>query len=213
MTPMVTKLRLIKLAQTGTIVGQLSGVGTMGAIAGTVLTGFVFVSRMPVSVILIGLGSILVLGGIVVQWRMRRRNTVSATVLTLTTVGAGLAGYLAPGGCDVETKYHCARVIADPERDSGRTLTLDGARHSYIDLQDPALLQFIYVRAFASVVDASFPPSKKALEAYHLGGGRPHLPAVPCCDAARKPQRGVRNRRWRGAHRPRRTRIGFRGWH
>ncbi|MDN4517394.1 MULTISPECIES: fused MFS/spermidine synthase [Mycolicibacterium] len=169
-TPMVTKLRLIKLAQTGTIVGQLSGVGTMGAIAGTVLTGFVFVSRMPVSVILIGLGSILVLGGIVVESRMRRRNTLSAIVITLATVGAGLAGYLAPGGCDVETKYHCARVIADPERDSGRTLTLDGARHSYIDLQDPALLQFIYVRAFASVVDASF-PSKKALEAYHLGGG------------------------------------------
>ncbi len=68
---MVTKLRLIKLAQTGTVVGQLSGVGTMGAIAGTVLTGFVLVSRIPVSVILIGLGSILVLGGIVVQWRMR----------------------------------------------------------------------------------------------------------------------------------------------
>ncbi|WP_060937732.1 fused MFS/spermidine synthase [Mycolicibacterium chlorophenolicum] len=169
-TPMVTKLRLIKLAQTGTVVGQLSGVGTMGAIAGTVLTGFVLVSRIPVSVILIGLGSILVLGGIVVQWRMRRRNTVSATVLTLTTVGAGLAGYLAPGGCDVETKYHCAQVIADPERDSGRILMLDGARHSYIDLQDPALLQFTYVRAFASVVDASF-PSEKALEAYHLGGG------------------------------------------
>ena len=169
-TPMVTKLRLMTLAETGTVVGQLSGVGTMGAIAGTVLTGFVFVSRMPVSVILIGLGSLLALGGIVVEWRMRRRNTLSATVLTLAIVGAGLAGYVAPGGCDVETKYHCARVIADPERDSGRILMLDGARHSYIDLQDPALLQFTYVRAFASVVDASF-PSKKALEAYHLGGG------------------------------------------
>lgn len=169
-TPMVTKMRLIKLAQTGTVVGQLSGVGTVGAIAGTVLTGFVFVSRVPVSVILIGLGSILVLGGIVVEWRMRRRNTVSAAVLTLLTVGAGLAGYVAPGGCDVETKYHCARVIADPERDSGRTLMLDGARHSYIDLQDPAVLQFKYVRAFASAVDASF-PTEETLEAYHLGGG------------------------------------------
>lgn len=112
----------------------------------------------------------LVLGGIVVEWRMRRRNTVSAAVLTLLTVGAGLAGYIAPGGCDVETKYHCARVIADPERNSGRTLMLDGARHSYIDLQDSAVLQFKYVRAFASAVDASF-PTEKTLEAYHLGGG------------------------------------------
>lgn len=169
-TPMVTKMRLITLARTGTVVGQLSGVGTVGAIAGTVLTGFVFVSRMPISVLLIGLGSILVIGGVVVEWRMRRWNTVSAAVLTLVTVGAGLAGYVAPGGCDVETKYHCARVITDPERDSGRILMLDGARHSYIDLRDPARLQFIYVRGLASVVDASFPIGK-TLEAYHLGGG------------------------------------------
>ena len=44
-TPMVTKLRLQSLDQTGTVVGRLSGIGTVGAIAGTVLTGFVLVSR------------------------------------------------------------------------------------------------------------------------------------------------------------------------
>ena len=43
-TPIVTKLRLTSLAETGTVVGRLSGVGTVGAIVGTVLTGFVLVS-------------------------------------------------------------------------------------------------------------------------------------------------------------------------
>lgn len=38
-TPMVTKLRLHSLQQTGTVVGQLSGASTLGAILGTVLTG------------------------------------------------------------------------------------------------------------------------------------------------------------------------------
>ena len=39
-TPMVTKLRLATLAETGTVVGRLSAYATVGGIAGTVLTGF-----------------------------------------------------------------------------------------------------------------------------------------------------------------------------
>ncbi|WP_024444621.1 fused MFS/spermidine synthase [Mycolicibacterium iranicum] len=169
-TPMVTKMRLLTLAQTGTVVGQLSGLGTMGAIAGTVLTGFVFISRVPVSVILIGLGLLLVLGGILIEWRLRRWNTRTAIVLTIAVFGAGLAGYTAPGGCDVETKYHCARVLSDSERNTGRTLVLDGARHSYVDVLDPTLLKFLYIRAFAAVVDGAF-PAGEPLQAHHLGGG------------------------------------------
>ena len=169
-TPMVTKMRLTRLAQTGTVVGSLSGVGTVGAIAGTVITGFVLISRLPVSAILVGLGALLVLSSAVVEWRMRTLRSGNAAVLAIVIVAGGLAGYVAPGGCDVETQYHCARIVADPERDSGRTLVLDGVRHSYIDINDPNLLQFTYVRAFAAAVDAAF-SAGEPLAAYHLGGG------------------------------------------
>lgn len=169
-TPMVTKMRLTRLAQTGTVVGSLSGVGTVGAIAGTVITGFVLISRVPVSAILVGLGALLVLSSAVVEWRMRSLRSGGAAVLAIAIVAGGLAGYVAPGGCDVETQYHCARIVVDPERDSGRILVLDGVRHSYIDVDDPKLLQFTYVRAFAAAVDAAF-ASGEPLEAYHLGGG------------------------------------------
>ena len=53
-TPMVTKLRLTSLNETGTVVGRLSAIGTAGAIVGTVVTGFVLISRLPVSVIMVG---------------------------------------------------------------------------------------------------------------------------------------------------------------
>ncbi|MEU5346173.1 fused MFS/spermidine synthase [Streptomyces sp. NPDC020766] len=167
-TPIVTKLHLTSLAETGTVVGRLSGVGTVGAIFGTVLTGFVLVSRLPVSGILIGLGSLLVAGSVLVEWRTRRWSGTPA--LTLVVVAGGLATTVAPGGCDAETKYHCARVVADPDRDSGRTLVLDGVRHSYVDIDDPTFLEFTYVRAIASVVDAAFPEGER-LAAHHLGGG------------------------------------------
>jgi MFS family permease len=169
-TPMVTKLRLITLAETGTVVGQLSGVGTVGAIAGTVVTGFVLVSRLPVSGILIGLGSLLVAGGLLAGWRMRAGGAVQASVVVLVALVGGLAGTFAPGGCDAETKYHCAGVTVDPDRPGGRTLVLDGVRHSYVDIEDPTYLQFTYVRALAAIVDAAFPVGQP-LASYHLGGG------------------------------------------
>ncbi|MGW2050662.1 fused MFS/spermidine synthase [Streptomyces sp. NPDC001858] len=167
-TPIVTKLRLTSLAETGTVVGRLSGVGTVGAIFGTVLTGFVLVSRWSVSGILIGLGTLLVAGGALMEWRTRGWSGTPA--LTLVVVAGGLATTVAPGACDAETKYHCARVVADPDRDGGRTLVLDGLRHSYVDIDDPTYLEFAYVRAIASVVDAAF-PAGQPLVAHHVGGG------------------------------------------
>ncbi|MEV7893560.1 fused MFS/spermidine synthase, partial [Streptomyces cyaneofuscatus] len=167
--PLVTKLRLTSLAETGTVVGRLSGVGTFGAIVGTVLTGFVLISRLPVSSILIGLGALLVIGSVLVGWRARRWRRASAVALAAVVAGS-LATAFAPGGCDAETRYHCARIVADPERATGRTLVLDGLRHSYVDVEDPTYLRFGYVRAFASVVDTVF-PAGDPLAAHHIGGG------------------------------------------
>lgn len=167
-TPMVTKLRLRSLATTGTVVGQLSGVGTLGAIAGTVLTGFVFISHVPVSIILLSLGVLLVLAAVPLSWSYRsaRRTVAVATVIAL----AGLALAVAPGSCDEETQYHCVQVVAETDDGAGRTLLLDGVSHSYVDLQDPTALKFAYVRAIASVVDTAY-PAGQPLRAYHLGGG------------------------------------------
>ncbi|WP_433544505.1 fused MFS/spermidine synthase (plasmid) [Streptomyces sp. CA-294286] len=172
-TPIVTKLRLTSLAETGTVVGRLSGVGTVGAIVGTVLTGFVFVSRWPVSGILIGLGTLLLAGSALIEWRTRGWSGTPA--LAMVVVVGGLATTVVPGSCDTETRYHCVQVVADPVRDGGRTLVLDGVRHSYVDINDPTFLKFAYVRAMASVVDSSF-PAGTPLAAHHLGGGGLTLP-------------------------------------
>lgn len=172
-TPMVTKLRLTNLDETGTVVGRLSAIGTAGAIAGTVVTGFVLIAHVPVSGILVGLGVLLLVASAAVEVRTRTMRAAAAPVV-LVLLGA-LAAAAAPGGCDAETVYHCATVRADPDRDAGRTLVLDGLRHSYVDLEDPTYLDFEYVQAIASVTDTAF-PSGEALRAYHLGGGGLTLP-------------------------------------
>ena len=136
---------------------------------------------MPVSAILIGLGVLLVLGAVVVELLLRRRVGRGTGAAAAVVVVGGLAAVLGPGGCDAETTYHCAEVVADPARESGRTLVLDGLRHSYVDLDDPTHLEFAYVRAIASVVDVAFAPGD-ALRAYHLGGGGLTLPRYLAAD-------------------------------
>jgi MFS family permease len=167
-SPMVVKLRLESLAETGTVVGGLSGVGTLGALVATFGTGFVLVAAMPTSTILLVLGIALVILGVVLAIRLRG---MSAALLPLVVAVLGVvASFSIPEPCDVETAYHCARVVPDPIRDTGRTLQLDTLPHSYVDLADPTYLQYSYIRAFASVVDAVRAPGE-ALSALHLGGG------------------------------------------
>lgn len=173
--PMVAKLQLRDLRQTGTVVGRLSGIGTVGAIVATFATGFVLVAAFPTGAILLGTGFVVAFTGAAVIWQRLRttRDTVRGSLPTGAAALLPLAVLLvvvAPNPCQRETEYHCARVVADPDRPTGRLLELDTLRHSYVDLADPRYLEFEYTRAIASVADAMRPPGA-AIRALHVGGG------------------------------------------
>ncbi|MFI0942712.1 spermidine synthase [Streptomyces sp. NPDC021020] len=82
-----------------------------------------------------------------------------------------------PGPAPVtrETDFGTARLLPDIDRDRAWLLTVDGAPQSYVDLDDPAHLEFEYVRRIAYAVDAAF-PGAEPLDAVHLGGGAMTLP-------------------------------------
>jgi spermidine synthase len=177
--PMVVKLQLASLTETGSVVGRLSGIGTLGGIAATFVTGFLLIAVLPSSIILVGTGGLTVVAGVLVGLLLRRRSggvagRVPAGLLALAVAGGALAA-VAPTPCEEETAYHCARVVADPSRDSGRVLMLDTLRHSYVDLEDPTHLEFEYVRAIAAVTDVLARPGEP-LSALHVGGGGLTLP-------------------------------------
>ncbi|QWC83926.1 fused MFS/spermidine synthase [Nocardioidaceae bacterium] len=174
-TPIVTKLRLTTLEETGTVVGRLSGISTAGAIVGTVVTGFVLISAVPVSVILVGLGVVLLATAVVLAgWLGGWARGGQALAAGAVVIG-GLGSLAVGSGCDVETTYHCAIVVEDPDLASGRTLVLDGLRHSYVDLADPTHLEFSYVKAVASAIDARLPGADPRTT-HHLGAGGVTIP-------------------------------------
>ncbi|WP_247662633.1 fused MFS/spermidine synthase [Micromonospora sp. U21] len=176
-TPLVVKLQLADLRRTGQVVGRLSGIGTLGGITATLLTGFVLVAALPSTVILLALAVALGLAGIGLGWYLRRQAHTElpgpartrAALAVLGLVGAGLTT-VAPNPCDIETAYHCARVTSDPDRPSGRTLLLNSAQHSYVDLADPKHLEYSYTKWIGAVADVAAPAGQR-LDALHLGGG------------------------------------------
>lgn len=172
-SPAVVKLQLRDLAATGRVVGRLSALGTAGAIAGTFVAGFVLVEAAPTATSILAIGASLVAaGGVVWVWAARRKGAVVAAALTMVATGL-VAGAATEPSCDVETTYHCARIVAGPlsgqDRPGGRLLVLDTEWHSYVDLDDPAHLEFRYTKVVADVISATTPAGP--LDALHVGGG------------------------------------------
>lgn len=176
-SPTVVKLQLRDLEVTGQVVGRLSALGTAGAILGTFLAGFVLVAAAATTTVIVAVGGSLVACGLVL-WAGLARPKPPATALSLALVvslGAGGLALVSSGPCDVETRYHCARVIPDPDPDrpGGRSLWLDILRHSYVDLNDPKYLDLRYSKVFADVIAAARPAGTGARppDAVHVGGG------------------------------------------
>jgi spermidine synthase len=68
-----------------------------------------------------------------------------------------------------------AEIVPDPDRPSGRTLLIDGAPQSHVDLADPTHLEFEYIRRMAAAIDL-IAPAGAPLRVLHLGGGALTLP-------------------------------------
>ena len=166
--PTVVKLQLRDLAVTGQVVGRLSALGTAGAIAGTFLAGFVLVDAAPTTTSILVLGALLMVTGTLLWLSVWGADRVMATVWAVTAIGAGI-GVAVRDPCDVETVYHCARVMEDEDRPGGRALVLDTLQHSYVDLDDPTYLELDYSKVFADVIAATAPAG--ALDVLHVGGG------------------------------------------
>ena len=134
--------------------------------------------------------------------RRRAARAAAGPAAGAGALGAlGLAGLLAAGLLVVADGSLRARDpvllrrASSPTRPapSGRTLVLDGLQHSYVDLADPAHLEFSYTQRFGDVL-ATLPPGP--LEVLHLGLGggtlprhlaqvRPGSAAAPCSRSTR----------------------------
>jgi spermidine synthase len=172
--PTVVKLQLASLAETGRTVGRYSALSTVGALAGTFVTGFVLVAALPSQPIILAVGGSLVALGAGLWLRLRPARAGSPTAMLAVAAVAGALTLAVQSPCDLESAYFCARVETDPANASGRILMLDTLRHSYVDLDDPAHLEFSYTQMLADALGTLEPG--QPLDTLHIGGGGFSMP-------------------------------------
>jgi spermidine synthase len=191
-TPVVIKLQLDSLERTGSVVGRLSALSTLGGIAGTFLTGFVLVGLFPTRASIRVLAVLIVLGGVIVAVALARTGReqgvralgrlgadgsapllgIAPVVVALLALGVSFA---TDGPCEEESAYFCIAVRDDPQRASGRVLWLDTLPHSHVDLADPTVLSFTYTAWYGDAIGA-LAPDGRALHALHIGAGGLTMP-------------------------------------
>lgn len=83
-----------------------------------------------------------------------------------------------------------AKLVPDTDRARAWTLLLDGTPQSHVDLDDPAYLDFEYVRRLGHVVDLVAAPGQP-LRVLHLGGGALTLPRYVAATRPRSTQQVI----------------------
>jgi spermidine synthase len=170
-SPVVAKLAVRDLAETGSTVGKIYASGALGSIVGTFATGFILISWFGthvivwgVAVVLLALGLAFVLGS---RWSLM---LLPALIIAGGSTLAFSQGWLR-GPCTRETNYFCIRV-REEEHDGGpvQVLILDRMVHSYTSLNDPTKLVYGYEQIYAEVT-AYRAQRDDHLRALFIGGG------------------------------------------
>jgi spermidine synthase len=175
-TPMIVKLSLSSLDETGRVVGRIQAAASAGAIVGVFAAGFFLISafgtRAVVADATIAL-LMLAVGSNPFWEELPARAARSAAIVG----GAGLVVTLAVAGllttytppCTRESDYYCIRVD-NVDKGAYRQLSLDVLVHGIVSMKDPTQLVYPYERLYGEVVDAKF-KKDRAVKAFAIGGG------------------------------------------
>ncbi len=178
--------RAIALApgREGRALGQMFALGTLGAIAGTLASGYLFIAWLGSTGTVLAIAAIYAVPAAVFLASGRRQNARAGAaplaflaVLTagLVVLGARSGAFTSP--CDRESSYFCIRVF-DAESRTGRpsaTLVLDHLGHGVNDQATPDYFWSGYIELTDLVIRARL-GGREDFSAYFIGGGAYTLP-------------------------------------
>ena len=175
-SPVVVKLTLKDLSETGSTVGKIYAWSTAGSIVGTFATGFVLISWFGTRMIVAGVAVVLLVMGIVFG-RLWKQDRVPATaVLLLVFLGFGY--YLNTQNAFAspywkESNYYSIRFFDQGNGQDGdkvRVLVLDHLVHSFVSQNDPTHLEYPYEKVYADIVKY-LSETRPTMNALFIGGG------------------------------------------
>ncbi len=182
--PVLTR-RVIALApgREGRVLGQMFALGSLGAIAGTLASGYVFIAWLGSTGTVLAISAIYAVTAVVFLLSGRRQSAKgSASVALLIVLTAGLVLFGERSGafvspCDRESSYYCIRVI-DAEPQTGRPsalLVLDHLGHGVNDQAEADYYWSSYIELTDLLIETRL-GGRSDFPAYFIGGGAYTLP-------------------------------------
>jgi spermidine synthase len=172
-SPIVVKLAVRDLEETGRTVGRIYAAGSIGSIAGTFAAGFFLISRFGAHGVVWGASLVLGILGLLLLLSSRWLWTVPVLLLATGLALPAVRPQWLQGPCTRETDYFCIQVR---EQEHGgepvRVLYLDRLLHSYSSLNDPTKLVYGYEQMYAEATAYLAQRDPQApLRALFIGGG------------------------------------------
>jgi spermidine synthase len=175
-TPMIVKLSLSSLEETGRVVGRIQAAASAGSILGVFLAGFFLISAFGTRAVVADAAILLLVLAVASNpfWEelperaARAAGNVAAAGLVATLLVAGLLVTYTPP-CTRESDYYCIRVDS-LEEGKFKQLSLDVLINGIVSTKDPTQLIYPYERLYGEVVDAKY-KRDRPLQAFAIGGG------------------------------------------
>jgi spermidine synthase len=182
-SPMVIKLTLADLGQTGGVVGTIYAVSTAGAILGTFMTGFFFILWFGTKMIIWLVAGVLLLTGIITwsswsvpgRWKLTLKNIfmwLAALEIVLVSIFIIQANKIDSGQAIVrESNYFTIQAsLVSVGDDNVIMLRLDQLIHSFTKPGDPMALIYESTQVFRDISDYILVVNHSP-RILHLGGG------------------------------------------
>jgi precorrin-6B methylase 2 len=174
--PVLAQIAVTTQDRSGPALGAMFASGAVGAIAGTLLAGFVFISWLGSTLTLVVVTLVYVVSGLLCIWLARSRHLVPTVVAGIgATALAGLA-LTAPPQCQVESRYFCLRVeVLSPDPvNPVRLMVIDHLAHGIGAAQMPQT-QFTVHTAMLDAL-SRLRATRADFTSFHIGGGTYSVP-------------------------------------
>ena len=165
--------------RSGHALGAMFAAGALGAIAGTLLAGFLFISWLGTKLTLAVVTACYAIVAAIL-FRLAARPGIGAPALAALVAALGLAGggLALPRICDTESQYFCIRTVElVPEAPgSVRLMVLDHLAHGISGRDDPTLAYTEHSAMLDGITRMRM--QDRAFRAYLIGGGSYSVPRI-----------------------------------
>ncbi len=158
--------------------GVMFATGAVGAIAGTLLAGFVFVPLLGSIATLLVVAGVYTAAAFLCFWlgRAKRAEALAGGIGVIALLAVGAQAFALPPVCDRESSYYCIRTVSlsDDPQDPVHLMVVDHLAHGISGGREPRVM----FTDHAAMLDA-LPRMRmggRDFTSFHIGGGSYSVP-------------------------------------